>query len=348
MRILHIVWVLNFGGIETMLMNIANEQVAMGNEVGILLIDKGTDNPEVIKRLDKRVAILKANRKYGKFDLPAYWRMNMLIKKFQPEVIHLHSAAIYKYLCPLQRRSCNVTLHALCNKPNTDHIEKIDKVFAISQSVADDLMQKKHVHSIVNPNGIKPELIRTGKRSSDGKFRIVQVSRLDHPKKGQHILLEACGMLKQRGYDNFTVDFIGGGPSLEYLKSVTEKSQLCGRVKFLGMKDQQYIYDHLCEYDLFVQPSIYEGFGLTVAEAMAAKVPVLVSSGQGPEEVIGYGQCGYVFKNGDVEDCAGKIEMYLNGEEDKSFVDKAFERVWNLYNVKITVKTYLENYSKGQ
>jgi hypothetical protein len=103
MRILHIVWVLNFGGIETMLMNIANEQVAMGNEVGILLIDKGTDNPEVIKRLDKRVAILKANRKYGKFDLPAYWRMNMLIKKFQPEVIHLHSAAIYKYLYPLQQ-----------------------------------------------------------------------------------------------------------------------------------------------------------------------------------------------------------------------------------------------------
>lgn len=115
-------------------------------------------------------------------------------------------------------------------------------MFAISQSVADDLMQKKHVHSIVNPNGIKPELIRTDKRSSDGKFRIVQVSRLDHPKKGQHILLEACGMLKQRGYDNFTVDFIGGGPSLEYLKSVTEKSQLCGRVNFLGMKDQQYIY----------------------------------------------------------------------------------------------------------
>lgn len=81
---------------------------------------------------------------------------------------------------------------------------------------------------------------------------------------------------------------------------------------------------------------------------MAAKVPVLVSSGQGPEEVIEYGQCGYVFKNGDVEDCARKIEMYLNGEEDKSFVDKAFGRVWNLYNVKITVKTYLDNYSKRQ
>jgi len=345
MKILHVVWVLRFGGIETMLMNIANEQVTLGHEVGILLIDEGAADPEVVKRLDKHVAVFCAGRKYGVFDIPAYWRLNRIIKRFKPDTIHLHSAAMFKYLAPQQRRLCNVTLHALCNKPNTDQIEKIPRVFAISQSVADDLMQKKRVKSIVNPNGINPELISFNKEKTTNKLlRIVQVSRLDHPHKGQHLLILAGKMLVDRGYTNFTIDFIGGGPSFDYLEKMVRENGMNEKIHFLGMKDQQYIYEHLCEYDLFVQPSIYEGFGLTVAEAMAAKVPVLVSSGQGPEEVIDYGKSGYVFRNGDVVDCADKIEVFLKGENDKTFVEKSFDRVRNVYNVKVTVKTYLDNY----
>ena len=56
-------------------------------------------------------------------------------------------------------------------------------------------------------------------------------------------------------------------------------------VRFLGKQTQDYVAAHLTDYDLFVQPSRWEGFGLTVAEAMAAGVPVLVSEGQGPAEV---------------------------------------------------------------
>ncbi|WP_337381212.1 glycosyltransferase [Phocaeicola coprophilus] len=345
MKILHVVWVLRFGGIETMLMNIANEQVTMGHEVSILLIDKDSADPELTKRLNNHVTIYSANRIWGIIDLPAFWRMNRLIKKINPDVIHLHSAAMYKYLSPSLRKFCNVTLHALCNTPNTDHIEKIARVFSISQSVADDLMQKKHVKSIVNPNGIKPELIKTSKKLNiQHPFRIVQVSRLDHLKKGQHLLIQSCKILLDRGFNNFTIDFIGNGPSLNFLKNLVKENHMENIVRFLGEKDQQYIYDHLCEYDLFVQPSIYEGFGLTVTEAMAAKIPVIVSSGQGPEEVIEYGKCGTVFCNNDIIDCANKIELYMNGQEEKSLVEKAYEKVWNTYNIKTTVETYLTNY----
>ena len=48
-------------------------------------------------------------------------------------------------------------------------------------------------------------------------------------------------------------------------------------VRFLGNQSREYVYSHLKDYDLFVQPSRFEGFGLTVAEAMAACVPVLVT-----------------------------------------------------------------------
>lgn len=345
MKILHVIWSFNFGGIETMLVNIANEQVVLGHEVGVLVVDAGKTNPDLVKTLDSHIRLFCANRKWGVKDIFAILRLNEIIGGFRPDVIHLHSSSIFKYLFPRYRKFCNVTLHALCNKQNTDHIEKVPRVFAISQSVAKDLMQKKGVASMVNPNGIRPELIRAKCTERDScLFRIVQVSRLEHLKKGQHILIEAAKSLLDNGITNFAIDFIGNGDSLEYLKQLAQNNNMEEHVHFLGTKDQKYIYDNLCCYDLFVQPSIYEGFGLTVAEAMAAKVPVLVSTGQGPEEVIDGGKYGYLFKNSDVEDCASKMSMFIENKNDKSLIEKAYQRVWSLYNVRVTTQTYIDNY----
>lgn len=345
MKILHIIWSFNFGGIETMLVNIANEQVALGHEIGVLVVDAGKTNPDLVKTLDNRIQLFCANRKWGAKDIFAILRLNRIICGFRPNTIHLHSSSIFKYLYPRYRNICNVTLHAICNRANTDHIGKVPRVFAISQSVAKDLMQKKGVPSMVNPNGIRPELIQAKcTKSKSCLFRIVQVSRLEHLKKGQHILIEAAKRLLDNGITNFAIDFIGNGDSLEYLKQLVKNNNMEEYVRFLGTKDQKYIYDNLCSYDLFVQPSIYEGFGLTVAEAMAAKVPVLVSTGQGPEEVIDGGKYGYLFKNADVEDCAAKLSMFIANKNDKSLIEKAYQRVWNLYNVKVTTQTYIDNY----
>lgn len=114
---------------------------------------------------------------------------------------------------------------------------------------------------------------------------------------------------------------------------------------FLGKQTQEYIARHLCEYDLFVQPSRYEGFGLTVAEAMAAQVPVLVSAGQGPAEVICGNKYGWVFENGNIDDLAcmiGHIQRHYADAFDKA--QKARQYVMETYDVAVTAKKYLAAY----
>ena len=346
MRIAHVTWTFTFGGIETMLVNIANEQVALGHEVHIVVIEHDNVEPTLAGKLNQQIKLHQVHRRYGVKDIPAIIRLNGILGYIDPDAIHLHSASIYKYLLPKKRRICNNTLHALCNRSNTDHIQSVPRVFAISQAVADDLKEKKGVVSKVIYNGIHPERIKIKNETSSGSlFRIVMVSRLEHLKKGQDLLIDALAELEGRGYDNITVDFIGDGESRAFLEQRCREKGVEKRVRFLGARSQDYIFEHLCDYDLFVQPSRLEGFALTVAEAMAARVPVLVASGQGPEEVADYGRCGRVFRNGDAVDCADKIAQIANGGVETAVIDAAFNRVYGLYDIKVTARLYVENYN---
>lgn len=346
MKIIHISWTFRFGGIETMLVNIANEQAAMGNDVHICIVEHNNVEKTLLDSLDKRIQMHYADRRYGVKDIMAILRLNKIINNVNPDTIHLHSSTLYKYIIRKRyKKICNSTLHALCSPCNTGCIKDVPRVFAISKAVAADLWEKKQVKSIVNVNGIHPELITTRKAATQSEqLKIVQVSRLDHLTKGQHILIKAGKELFKKGYKNFSIDFIGDGSSMEYLKQLANECGISDHVHFLGAKSQQYIFDNLCKYDLFVQPSIYEGFGLTVAEAMAAKVSVVVSSGQGPEEIVDNGKYGYVFENGNHIDLAEKIELFLNGSNDKEMTEAAYQRVWNLYNIKVTAQNYVNQY----
>lgn len=175
-------------------------------------------------------------------------------------------------------------------------------------------------------------------------MRIVQVSRLDVEKKGQDILIKAVALLKERGIENIEVDFIGEGRSEPRLRQLVQEYCVVNQINFLGLCDRQYIYSHLKEYDLMCHPARYEGFGLTVAEGIAAMLPVLVSDEGGPYEIIKYGELGYAFRMEDVTDCANQIEYIYNN------YDKAMERVGSAYTYvaeQFSVRRMVADYIKA-
>ena len=135
---------------------------------------------------------------------------------------------------------------------------------------------------------------------------------------------------------------MGGGKS--QLIKMTHELHLDDHVIFEGLKEQTWIYENLCRYDLFIQPSRYEGFGLTVAEAIAAKVPVLVSNIEGPIEIIDGGRLGMTFENKNVDDCANKILEFVKQGRNETIVEQAFHYVCEHYDVSVTAQKYLNVY----
>lgn len=142
------------------------------------------------------------------------------------------------------------------------------------------------------------------------------------------------------------MDIIGVGVSESFLKGLVDELELNKYVHFLGLKDRDYIYHNLINYDLLIQPSRYEGFGLTVIEAMASKIRVLVSDIEGPMEIINNGEFGYFFSNNSIDDLVFKLEFIINASIDVKEIENSFEYAFENFSVKNTCNQYINLYSK--
>ena len=115
------------------------------------------------------------------------------------------------------------------------------------------------------------------------------------------------------------------------------------QIRLLGFRDRSFIYSHLCNYDAFIQPSLSEGFGLTIAEAIAARIPVIASDQDGSMEVLDGGRLGILFHTGDIDDLTDKIYKLKNGGLSVD-TDKAFQFVKENFDIKMTARNYIEKY----
>ncbi|MDE6832171.1 MAG: glycosyltransferase, partial [Muribaculaceae bacterium] len=343
MIISHVTFGFGMGGIETMLANIARYQAEDGHEVHIVILNDIVEK-SLVDSLDPRVHLHLLGRPIGSRNPLYILRLNNCLRRLHPDVVHLHIPSLSKYILypSLRGRFC-VTQHAMCNAVNVIGLRSAGPVFAISDMVKKDLADKCGIEARTVYNGINLSNISFRPHKASAPFRIVQVGRLDHKNKGQDILLRAASTLSANGRD-VRVTFIGGGDSLAYLESLAKDSGIADHVEFLGNRNQEYLFRHIADYDLLVQPSRFEGFGITVAEAMAAGIPVLVSDNDGPMEIIDGGRFGYHFRSGDTDDCARRIASIIDQYPSEQFLQNARKRVEESFSVVTTARRYVELY----
>ena len=129
----------------------------------------------------------------------------------------------------------------------------------------------------VIPNGVEvpPETVRQP-RPTEAPRRALFLSRV-HPKKGLPLLLDAWAGVRPAGWELTIAGPDEGGHQAQLEKQAARLG--LGEVSFLGPVADDKKWDLYRSADLFVLPTYSENFGVVVAEALAAGVPVLTTTG---------------------------------------------------------------------
>ena len=232
----------------------------------------------------------------------------LLCKLFRRKVvIHQHNKGMsncvdkqpYKWLLPLVYKKTKVILLSWHLYPD---IEKVVK--------------KKQV--MICPNGI-PEIF-------DNEPHFERNNEVPHllflsnliPSKGVYVLLDACKILKEKGY-RFVCDFVGG-ESKEISKDIFDEAVEERGIKeyaiYHGPKygdDKKHFFE---KSDIFVFPTYYhnETFGLVNLEAMQYKLPIVTTNEGGIPDVVQNDVNGYICEREESITLANSIEKLLKNK----------------------------------
>ncbi len=149
--------------------------------------------------------------------------------------------------------------------------------------------------------------------------------------KGQQYLIKIAQKLQEKGF-SFKILIAGEGPLRNGLKQEIAKQNLTQQIELLGfVKDMRGFMEQI---DIFVSTALWEGFGFVLAEAMAAKKPVLAFDLSSNPELIKDGENGFLIPPNDIELFVKKLELLIKdnslrnqmGTDAYSFAKDNFEK----------------------
>ena len=315
MIIVHCVFEMETGGSQVLVVDLLNE-LCLAHTVALVIINNQY-NETLLGQLRKEVGIYYIYRKQGSYNPLPFIRLNRLLARLRPHIIHCHEYNTSRFIW-VKIAKLVYTVHTI-GLPVV-YYHRYHLLAAVSTAVSSDVRSGCALPVSVIYNGIRIDAFK--KRTSyaaGGVWKLVQVGRLVHGLKGQDLLLRALHRLVyQYKMTNVSLHFIGAGGSLGYLQEMVRELRLQPWVKFKEDMERSWLFGHLLDYHLLVQPSRSEGFGLTMLEGMAAGLPVLASAAYGPAEIIPLFPSGFLFDNGDDKGCAQQIiricDLYSNNK----------------------------------
>jgi glycosyltransferase involved in cell wall biosynthesis len=193
------------------------------------------------------------------------------------------------------------------------------KIIAVSDSLRDEIVIKtplKKLKTDVIHNGIDTTAFERHK-SDELKQQFgwgqndIIVGSLGNVRaaKGYDVLLRAAARLVQ-SENRFRFVIAGQGKSnalYKRLLKLSEDLELRDRVEFLGFVDDPAWF--LSNLDLYLLPSISEGFSISTIQAMASGVPVIVTRSGGPEEIVTHQENGWIVDKGNPAAIVDALEL---------------------------------------
>ncbi len=141
-------------------------------------------------------------------------------------------------------------------------------------------------------------------------------------RKNVRLLLLAC-----RNYNNFCIDFVGDGPQRRKLEIIAYKYHLKS-VRFWGYKKNSEIPAIMVSHDVLVLPSLYDGWGAVINEALMNGLFVICSDKCGAKDILRDNRLGIVFRSGNTEELSNCL-LYVDTHIDEIRQNRPYRRKWS-------------------
>ncbi|MPL68875.1 O-antigen biosynthesis glycosyltransferase WbnH [bioreactor metagenome] len=258
-------------------------------------------------------------------DIKAVFEIKKIMQSIQPDIVHCHSSKagfIGRFVAKLCCVPAVFTAHGWAFtegvSPKKQRIYKFlekrmaawtEKIICVSEydkKLALSVMPEYEYKLAAIHNGITNTQIQLEEKYQPDIFRMVMVARFSS-QKNQRQLIDAVDELNSEGL-MIQLHLIGDGPQYEdCLKYATSK--LNGeQIKFLGAR--QDVGSLLVNYDVFCLISNWEGFPISILEAMRAGLPIIASDVGGVSEAVEDGKTGFLVPRGNIESLKEKIKYY--------------------------------------
>ena len=237
---------------------------------------------------------------HGSYNLHAY--MLALILKNAPAILQSHGglpALARLRLKPLWQKFVLAPL-VLIEKYT---LPRYSHIFAVNMQEMRGIEEMiPHTSVSFSPMGLDFNLFSPGERRASRKRLglnleakiVLFVGRLA-PEKGIGYLLEATTTLVE-SLPRSELYLVGSGPSETELKQRAKTLGLTEHVHFTGYIDHHTLVEWYRAADVVCLPSLFEGFPMTIAEAMACGTPVVATRAGGAEDVVREFECGRLVK----------------------------------------------------
>jgi glycosyltransferase involved in cell wall biosynthesis len=190
----------------------------------------------------------------------------------------------------------------LCERPLLNAASAIQVLADTQKEMISNYSVRTQV--LVVPNGfdggaIPKELDELADQQANKKesLRLLYLGRLDMHTKGLDLLLRAiaAGLSQRKLPPTVSLELVGqDGGDQRRLELLASRLGISQNVRFRARIPERFRWKILSSCDLLVLPSRWDGFGLTVLEAIVAAKPVLVSEEAGISSYVNQAECGYV------------------------------------------------------
>jgi glycosyltransferase involved in cell wall biosynthesis len=367
MKTLHIINGLGTGGAERSLAELLVRLPDHGIEPTVVCLDGRREGVEAsMLTSDVKVDVLDAESRRGQLR-----QLRTLIRDRRPDLVHtsIFEADVLGRLASIGSAP---VLSSIVNTTYGRHRLSDPRVSARKLRVAqgiDSLTARHltaHLHGItdavkqaaVRDLRIRPEAVsviprgrnagRLGSFSQERRERsramlglpadavvALNIGRREH-QKGHLALLEAAHMARNDNPDLIWLIAGRDGNSSAELSAAHDQLGLGDTVRFLGHRED--IGDLLVAADVFVFPSLYEGLGGALLEAMALKVPIVASDIPAVREVLDGGRCGMLSPLGNTAAFAQAVTALLSDDQQRvALATAGLARFQSTYTLERTV-----------